>query len=138
MKFKTVLKEEYYDTHKAPQYMKSLGSYDVFKNPSPSEYKEVSDDASGEETVRFIAANKGKQLYIFNQSIIHPVVMRNIYPGKNLYDSNFLIGEAAKMPEGWECTSITTKDKKSSIKKKWNWVSKYMIFDKFWINSVPE
>lgn len=132
MKFESYLNEEYIGSFTASGFVGLIdeGYTEVFKNPSPKEIREVSEqykDLKGH--LRFFIDLKNKNLFIFKANVFHDEVLDYLH-SKNLAGSGLYRGDAKVDGNKLKLTSFAvSRSTFKNMKSKWDdgWTTKYFI-----------
>ncbi len=113
---------------------------EFFVNPSKREMNDASGQGRGGVTsIRFIADNKKKKVFVWNPEFLHNSAWKQI-GDKRVYsnDITLLPGIAEKRGSNWVMSSGSGKlfEKPGELKtneafKRWNWVEKYIKIEDF-------
>ncbi len=125
MKLKELL-ESFYKGLKVPDYSGNVEYVEIFKNPSPKEFR----DAAGEwSTVRFLANIPSKTLFIFAAGVTHEM-LGEIEGNISELEHPSVSGEASKVGGKWviDIEDLDNSDEQDEIreyKDKLDWLSRY-------------
>ena len=153
MKIRQYLQEEWFKRIKG-----GANSVDVFKNPSRKEFNEIiSSTKHSNNSVRFIADGKSKNLYVWEvYGSVHAdmyramtgsdfqdaVYSKSIIPGVadvprsgkiTMYESDWLRDFFLQTPYMGQVPNVTIKDLEQ-MKKKFKWVETYISIDNWFKN----
>ncbi len=103
--------------------------YEIFINPTSKELDEVSKQteiATYEESIRFVAIKKKKELYVWSADVLHQYMLNKIdfKYGTDKY-GDYLIGIIEKREGKWVMLNSNYTEMGSLIKD-WDWVNKYI------------
>jgi len=121
-----ILHEEWVGTSKKVFGGGGKESYDIFKNPSNKEMREVMEN----NRYRFIASSQKKILYVFSPSLLHDFAAEELGLLKdyNSSQSKLLFGVAHlnKIESIWKYKILEKTVKKEIKKMDWSWAIKWL------------
>ncbi|KKL76549.1 hypothetical protein LCGC14_2043770 [marine sediment metagenome] len=136
---------------------KLRGYHEVFVNPTKKELDIVYNESDERfPSIRFIARNDTKELYVFNGEILHTIAMQEIFKMdvfKMVSEgSDMLPGTIRKLDDGYKFTSSDSLFEgdighsnhpiayiEFLLGTDWSWIDKYIIFSPLWKRAlVPD
>jgi len=142
-------KEEFYDG------IKRWNDYhEIFVNPTKKELDIVYHEVGGHQSIRFLAKNDTKKLYVFNGSLLHIHVIQKLFNAnwRIMVDPQYQMLGGSIENNHYEVTDSDTLYKgnikeysinpymylKFLLKTDWSWIDNYIIFSPWWeIKMIP-
>jgi len=120
------LKEEWADSFKYGKH-----TVEVFSNPTKDELRKLANKNPGStrNSLRFIATNSPKKLYVWPATVLHNIVYKELNLG-GYHNLNTVAGVILKEGDKWEMSSsfgfdlLSIKDQSVIRKKNWKWTEK--------------